>query len=344
MQSYCFASAEEGLTHSHAEEWEYHFSSANFPWDGEVAGGTEPSGEEFRTPKHRKNARKAYSLSTSSSQVNWLLQCYNFDQTSGGDPMPTTHSQGLLHHSSPITGAKFFRWQERVEEQSDEDSALNSSEVLLHEAASAQANGATPTEPALNLKTRRKRGRKQRRQGNPGTDARTCALRQKAAQIVSAIARGDPDTERLVLEAYDLTDAQEGVIRPIVERMLLSLTDPEYPLDMAALGATLDAADHGDCPQERTITIGSANVSSWRREILDWVVYPRNAPHCRRGIPPTATVGCKGVRSLRRGRQCAQPPPERRPRHPDCDQSAWSVPRGLQHRWLWIYGCKNPGV
>ena len=222
-------------------------------------------------PKHRKQARKAYFQRASSGQVNWLLQRHNFDQMSGGDPMPTTHSQGFLHQSSPISGAKFFRWQEQGEEQSDENSALNSSEVLIQEAASTQANGATPKEPALSLKTRRKRGRRRRRQGDPGTDARTRALRQKAAQIVSAIARGDPNTERLVLKAYDLTDAQEGVIRPIVERMLLSLTDPEYPLDMTALGATLDAADHGDCPQERTITIGSANVSSWRREILDWV-------------------------------------------------------------------------
>ena len=53
--------------------------------------------------------------------------------------------------------------------------------------------------------------------------------------------------------------------------MLLSLTDPEYPLDMHALGVALDAADHGDRPQERAIVVASANVSSWRREILDWV-------------------------------------------------------------------------
>ena len=77
--------------------------------------------------------------------------------------------------------------------------------------------------------------------------------------------------ERLVLAAYDLTSEQDEVIRPILERMLLSLTDPEYPLDMQALGAALDAADHGDRPQERTIVVGSANVSSWRREVLDWV-------------------------------------------------------------------------
>ena len=149
--------------------------------------------------------------------------------------------------------------------------ASYTSEVASFDVAGITGTAAAGPETRGGPKTRRKRGKKHRPDESPEGEAHSRSLRRKVGQLVAAVARDYPDVERLVLAAYDLTSDQDEVIRPILERMLLSLTDPEYPLDMPALGVALDAADHGDRPQERAIVVASANVSSWRREILDWV-------------------------------------------------------------------------
>ena len=170
----------------------------------------------------------------------------NFDLLKGGDPVSARRQQYYVQEPSPITGAQFFTWQQLADEQTDGNTATYTSEVASFAVASIQETGATNPETRASPKPRRKRGKKHRSGVVPDDEAESQLLSRKVRQLVTAVARDSPDTERLVLEVYDL-------------------------LDMQALGAALDAADHGDCPQKRTIVVGSANVSSWRREVLDWV-------------------------------------------------------------------------
>ena len=237
-----------------------------------MAGSKELSGEEFCTPKYHRGVStpRAFATSGSLDEEFWLPRCSHFDPVQEGDPVTSRRHQ-FVQDPGPITGAQFFNWQQLPDEQAEEHTASYTSEVASFDVAGITGTAAAGPETRGGPKTRRKRGKKHRPDESPEGEAQSRSLRRKVGQLVAAVARDCPDVERLVLAAYDLTSDQDEVIRPILERMLLSLTDPEYPLDMHALGVALDAADHGDRPQERAIVVASANVSSWRREILDWV-------------------------------------------------------------------------
>ena len=264
--------AQPGLTRSQFVEWEDSHFNAPPPWEEDVAGSKEPSGEEFCTPKYYcgVSTPRAFTTSGSLDEDSWLPRSSHFDPVQEGDPVSSQRHQ-FVQDPGPITGAQFFNWQQHPDEQTEEHTASYTSEVASFDVAGVTGTAAAGPETRGGPKTRRKRGKKHRPDESPEGEAHSRSLRRKVGQLVAAVARDCPDVERLVLAAYDLTSDQDEVIRPILERMLLSLTDPEYPLDMPALGVALDAADHGDRPQERAIVVASANVSSWRREILDWV-------------------------------------------------------------------------
>ena len=214
-----------GLTHSRVEEWDDSTFTARPPWEKAAASSKEPSGEEFRTPKYHRGARKPRTLASPGShgEEHRLPRRDNFDLLKGGDPVSARRQQFYVQEPSPITGAQFFTWQQLADEQTDGNTATCTSEVASFAVASIQETGATNPETRASPKPRRKRGKKHRSGVVPDDEAESQLLSRKVRQLVTAVARGSPDTERLVLEAYDLTSEKEEVVRPIAERMLLSL-------------------------------------------------------------------------------------------------------------------------
>ena len=122
------------------------------------------------TPKYHRGVRKPRTSATSGSlgEDPWLPWSSNFDPLQGGDPVPSRRHQFLVQEPGPITGAKFFKWQQLPDEQIEEHTASYTSEVASFAVAgitgtagvapNPEGNGVKSTVPGSSRKARQRRG------------------------------------------------------------------------------------------------------------------------------------------------------------------------------------------